>query len=108
MPTIAVTLGAAGCAACHQGRTELCAAHSVDAIVDTTGASDAFTAALALGVCSGLPLYQATQRALAAAAHAITMPGGYESMPSAQDLDRALAASSEQADPIHRADRTAD
>ncbi|MFI6954889.1 PfkB family carbohydrate kinase [Nocardia sp. NPDC050408] len=101
VPTIVVTLGAAGCAVHHQGRTELFEAHSAS-VVDTTGASDAFTAALAMGVVAGLPVSRAVQIGLSAAAHAVAHSGGHESMPHAHDLDLSLmGASSEEGVPTN-------
>ncbi|WP_280454569.1 carbohydrate kinase family protein, partial [Nocardia brasiliensis] len=107
VPTIAVTLGAAGCVVHHRGSTEVFAAHGVEAVVDTTGASDAFTAAFALGVFAQLPIALATQRALAAAAHTITRPGGHESMPYPDQLELRLANLAEQVDAEGRAVRWA-
>ncbi|MFI6368145.1 PfkB family carbohydrate kinase [Nocardia sp. NPDC050630] len=86
VPIIVVTLGAAGCAVRHQGRTRMYEAHSTS-VVDTTGASDAFTAALAMGVLAGLPVDHVVEIALSAAAHAVAHSGGHESMPYAHDLD---------------------
>ena len=50
--------------------------------VDTTGASDAFTAVCAANLVAGVPLADAIHAAQAAAAVAIGRLGGHESMPS--------------------------
>ncbi|NKY89644.1 PfkB family carbohydrate kinase [Nocardia veterana] len=89
VPTIIVTLGAAGCVVHHQGRTELFRAHPTR-VVDTTGASDAFTAALAMGLNAGLPVDHAVRIGLSAAAHTVAQIGGSESMPYVHQVDLAL------------------
>lgn len=53
---VAVTKGAAGCRLFAEGRHVVHPGFSVREIVDTVGAGDAFTAALVLGMCQGLPL----------------------------------------------------
>lgn len=60
------------------------AAFEVD-VVDTIGAGDAFTAALAVALASGQPLAEAARLAVAAAAVAVTGPG-------ARGADLSLAA----------------
>nr|WP_280274327.1 PfkB family carbohydrate kinase [Nocardia wallacei] len=87
VPTIVVTLGAAGCAVWHDGHTQLYPAHPVDAVVETIGASDSFTATLAVRLESGDSIDAAIRAALSAAAHTIARPGGLTSMPFAADLD---------------------
>lgn len=89
VPTIIVTLGAAGCVVHHQGRTELFRAHPTR-VVDTTGASDAFTAALAMGLNAGLPVDHAVRIGLSASAHTVAQLGGSESMPYVHQVDLAL------------------
>jgi ribokinase len=51
-------------------------------VVDTTGASDAFTATFAAHLTAGTPDADAIHAAQSAAAWAIRQPGGHESMPS--------------------------
>jgi ribokinase len=55
--------------------------------VDTTGASDAFTAVFAAHITAGVPQDDAIQAAQSAAAWAIRYSGGYESMPSPVEPD---------------------
>lgn len=81
--TVVATLGSAGCAVHGAGVTHHYPAHVATQIVDTTGASDAFTAALAKGVTDGVAGPDAIQSALAAAAATIARSGGYTSMPLA-------------------------
>ncbi|MFJ1454785.1 PfkB family carbohydrate kinase [Nocardia sp. N2S4-5] len=89
IPVIVVTLGAAGCAVHHDERTEVFPAHPTR-VVDATGASDAFTAALAMGMAAGLPVRRAVQLGLSVAAQTVARSGGAESMPYARDLSGAL------------------
>jgi len=77
---VVVTLGAAGCAAHTAGTTRHYPAPQAEA-VDTTGASDAFTATLAALITAGTPEDKAIPAAHTAAAWAIGHPGGYMSMP---------------------------
>ncbi|MBC7287095.1 MAG: ribokinase [Armatimonadetes bacterium] len=60
--------------------------------VDTTGAGDAFTAALAISLAEGRPLQDAARFACAAGALACTVFGAAPSMPSREAVERMLAA----------------
>ena len=85
IPSVIVTLGAAGCVI-HAGG----AAHRYPApealAVDTTGASDAFTATFAVYLTAGVSEAEAIEGAQNAAAWAIGHPGGRKAMPSAGSL----------------------
>jgi ribokinase len=80
VPTVAVTLGEAGCVlhAAHESRHH--PAHQVVA-VDTTGAGDAFTAAFAACLASGVSEAEAVDTAQSAAAWAVQRAGGHAAMP---------------------------
>ena len=80
VPLVIVTLGDSGCAVHSHGVTRRYSAQQT-APVDTTGASDAFTAALAASLVQGRPEMAAIEAATAAAAFSIGRHGGYESMP---------------------------
>jgi ribokinase len=80
VPLVIVTLGESGCAVDSHGVTRRYSAQKT-APVDTTGASDAFTAALAASLVLGTPEMAAIEEATAAAAFSIGRHGGYESMP---------------------------
>lgn len=85
---IATTLGARG-AVLTQGRLEIARAAPPRILaVDTTGAGDAFTAALALLLAAGRAPAGALEAACAAGAIATTIPGAQPAMPS----EAALAA----------------
>ncbi len=78
--TVAVTLGASGCVVHAGGVSHPYPAHET-AVVDATGASDAFTATLAAHLTAGAAVPEAVDAAQRAAALAISSAGGYESMP---------------------------
>jgi ribokinase len=77
---VVVTLGADGCVMYGTDGQRHYPAHSV-VPVDTTGASDAFTATLAAFLTAGAAAPDAVDAAQRAAAAAISRTGGYESMP---------------------------
>jgi ribokinase len=81
VPTIAVTLGAAGCALHAAGQSRHYRAHQVIA-VDTTGAGDAFAATFAAHLTAGASGSDAVQQAQSAAAQAVQRAGGHASMPT--------------------------
>ena len=62
----------------------------VDAI-DSVGAGDALNGALAAGLAAGLDLAEAARRAVVAASLAVTRAGAREGMPTAGELEVALA-----------------
>ena len=86
VPTVVVTLGGAGCVAHSAGTSRNYPAHRVTEVIDATGASDAFAAALALELTGGGSESDAIHSAQSAAAFAIKRAGGHESMPFAADL----------------------
>lgn len=84
--SVVVTLGARGALVLtrEDGVAEI-AAPAVTA-VDTTGAGDAFTGALAVGLASGSGLAEAATFAARVAAISVTRPGAAPSYPSAAEL----------------------
>ncbi|PSL37871.1 ribokinase [Labedella gwakjiensis] len=58
----------------------------VETVVDTTGAGDSYTAALAVALAEGSTLPDAARFAAAAGAHAVTIAGVIPSLPSRSDL----------------------
>lgn len=79
--TIAVTLGAAGCALHAAGESRHYPAHQV-VPVDTTGAGDAFMAIFAAHLTAGASGPDAVEAAQSAAAWAVQRAGGHGSMPT--------------------------
>lgn len=83
--SVVVTLGADGAAVCVQGKAEHVAAEAVT-VVDSTGAGDAFTGALATSLAEGSSLVAAARRGVLAGTYAVQRPGAQASYPSAADL----------------------
>jgi len=74
---IVVTLGAAGSVAFRHGDTWTRPAAPVTAVVDTTGAGDAYAAAFLAAYCGGTDVGEAMQAASRAAALVVGRPGSY-------------------------------
>ncbi|TWV42715.1 ribokinase [Streptomyces misionensis] len=86
--SVVVTLGAEGALVYDGSGATRVASVKVDA-VDTTGAGDAFTAALAWRLGTGASLAEAAGYAARVGAAAVTKPGAQESYPTAEEV-RAL------------------
>ena len=81
-----VTLGAEGALVASPDGTARVSSVKVDA-VDTTGAGDAFTAALAFRLGAGASLAEAAAYAARVGAAAVTREGAQESFPTAEEVD---------------------
>jgi ribokinase len=81
VPTVAVTLGASGCALHASGQSRHYPPHQAVA-VDTTGAGDAFTATFAAYLSAGASEPEAVDAAQAAAARSVQHAGGHDPMPA--------------------------
>jgi ribokinase len=86
---VLVTLGADGALLLHEGVVERLPAPRVD-VVDTTGAGDALTGALAAELAAGRPLRDAARFALTAAALSTRAPGARAGMPRRDEVLAAL------------------
>ncbi|MCL9793852.1 carbohydrate kinase family protein [Frankia sp. AgKG'84/4] len=95
VPTVCVTLAGRGCVLRTGGRTSRCPA-PVASVVDTTAASDAFTAVLAARLVAGWPPAEAVRLAQRAAALVVGRPGGYEALPTADELAATVGARTDQ------------
>ncbi|MEU1703994.1 ribokinase [Streptomyces sp. NPDC005706] len=84
--SVVVTLGAAGALVCDSSGVTRVPSVRVDA-VDTTGAGDAFTAALAWKLGSGAALPDAAAYAALVGAAAVTRRGAQESYPTAAEAE---------------------
>ncbi|MGW4482576.1 ribokinase [Amycolatopsis sp. NPDC004368] len=80
-----VTLGSRGAVVITTEGTVSVSSPAVEA-VDTTGAGDAFSGALAASLASGASLADAAHRAAAVAAFSVTRPGAQPSYPTAAEL----------------------
>ncbi len=90
--TVVVTMGAGGAQVVSRDQTDLLPTFKVD-VVDTTGAGDAFNAALAVGLAEGKSLMDAARFANATAALCVTKAGAAGSAPYRAEVDALLAAS---------------
>ncbi|MDX3527255.1 ribokinase [Streptomyces sp. ID05-39B] len=84
--SVVVTLGSQGALVASAEGVERVAAVKVDA-VDTTGAGDSFTAALAWKLGAGSPLAEAAAYAARVGAVAVTRRGAQESFPTAAEVE---------------------
>lgn len=91
VPTVIVTLGAAGALWCEGGQTGLVAGFAVTA-VDTTAAGDAFVGAFAVAYGDGQEVAAAVRFANAAGALAATKTGAQPSLPRRDVIDAWLEA----------------
>ena len=87
---VAVTSGAEGAVLLRDGREVARAAPPPVTAVDGTGAGDAFTAALLVGLVEGRDDADALRRACAAGALAASRPGAQPSLPSAAEVEEVL------------------
>lgn len=88
--TVIVTLGSMG-ALLHDARgSVLVPACAVDAVVDTTGAGDAFAGGFAVALAEGRPPVDAVRFACATAALSVTRPGTAAAMPARAEIERLL------------------
>lgn len=62
----------------------------VDVVVDTTGAGDSFTAALAVAIAEGRPIVEAARFAALAGAHAVGIAGVVPALPTRLQLEHPI------------------
>jgi ribokinase len=89
---VAVTAGAEGAVLLDGGREVARAAPPAVTAVDGTGAGDAFTGALVVGLLAGLDRSTALRRACAAGAAAASRPGAQPALPGPADVDALVSA----------------
>jgi ribokinase len=90
VPTVILTLGAAGVVWCHDKTTHRLPSFAVEA-VDTTAAGDGFVGALAVAYDGPESLIEAVRFASATGALAVTQAGAQPSLPSRAAIDAFLA-----------------
>lgn len=86
-----ITLGAQGALLHGHGRSELVPAVPAGAVVETTGAGDAFNGGFASGLARGLDPVAAVRLGCAVAGISVTRAGTAPSMPTAAEVDALLA-----------------
>ncbi len=87
--TVVVTLGERGALIVTAATDELIPAYAVK-VIDTTGAGDAFNAALAVALAEGREMPDAVRFANAAASLAVTKRGTAAAMPNREEVDTFL------------------
>lgn len=83
---VVMTRGSEGAVVVENGRLDRIPAHPPRAVVDTTGAGDSFTAALAVALVEGARLVDAARWASRAGAHAVSIPEVIPALPRRSDL----------------------
>jgi ribokinase len=83
---VVLTLGAEGALLGRAGRPDLQVPASAVNVVDTTGAGDAFCAALAVALAEGADLEAAVRLAVRAGSHAVTIEEAVPALPRRVDL----------------------
>jgi len=84
---VVITLGGDGCLVVDGSGATAIPPHRVE-VVDTVGAGDAFSGALAAALAEGQPLVEAARWATAAGAIAVTRPGAQGALPTRDAIDR--------------------
>jgi ribokinase len=95
--TAIVTCGGAGAVVADRQRTERVPAVTPDAVIDTTGAGDSFTAALAVALTEGASAVDAARFAAAAAAFTVGIPEVIPALPRRDDVEQMLTRAREEA-----------
>ncbi|HEX4039492.1 MAG TPA: ribokinase [Acidobacteriaceae bacterium] len=85
---VVITLGARGAFALSADVAESVEAFRAGAVLDTTGAGDAFNGGFAIGLAEGMGLVEATRFGCAAAGISVTRQGTATSMPAREEVDR--------------------
>ncbi len=83
---VVVTLDSDGCLLVDETTEKVIKLHSIDPVVDTTGAGDAFCGGFLFAVLNGLTPVDACLVGSAAAAHTIARYGAHESPPTRKDI----------------------
>lgn len=83
---VVLTLGDQGAVICDSGIPINVPAVKAATVIDTTGAGDSFTSALAVALANGLSLLESARVAAAAGAHTVAGPGVVTALPRLADL----------------------
>ena len=90
---VIITLGAQGALVKNAQLTEHVPAVDAGPVVETTGAGDAFTGGLAIGISEGLDIVAATRLGCATAGISVTRHGTAPAMPTRAEVDALLRRS---------------
>lgn len=89
--TVVLTLGGDGVLVCDDDGVRSVPAVPAPLVVDTTGAGDAFTAALSVALAEGMPTDEAVGFAAAAGAHAVSVAEVIPGLARRSDIERLLS-----------------
>ena len=89
-PVVCIKLDGGGCLLRHRGRSWRVGSHPAGRVVDSTGAGDAFTGALAVALFEGQNVPQAAAFAVAASDLAVSAYGSQPAYPSRERLQQQL------------------
>jgi ribokinase len=95
VPTIILTLGARGALLAQDGQFTRYPAFSVDQVLDTTAAGDAFLGGLSAALAGGSSIAAAVPWGNAAGALAVTRAGAQPSLPTKEEVQKLLSLASE-------------
>ncbi len=87
---VVITLGARGALIRNASITRHVPAFDAGPVVETTGAGDAFNGAMAVGLCEGLDVVEATRLGCAAAGISVTRYGTAPAMPTRPEVNALL------------------
>lgn len=88
LPTAMIKMGARGVLACQQGELTHCPAYSIPAVVDTTGAGDAFNGGFIYGILKGYSLAEALRCGTICGSLSTTALTGTAAVPTGDELER--------------------
>lgn len=89
---IIMTLGAQGCLVDDGESITALPAFIASKVVDTTGAGDSFTSALAVAVAEGRDFHECVKFAAASGAHSVGIAGVIDSLPTREEINKCLAS----------------
>jgi ribokinase len=88
--TVVITRGQAGSLFDNGNGAQTASPIAAPKVIDTTGAGDSFTAALAVAISEGREFRDAVQFASAAGSHAVTVEGVIDSLPTRTDIENLI------------------
>ncbi|GDX24271.1 ribokinase [Actinomycetes bacterium] len=88
---IVMTLGSQGCLVDDGINMISVPSFKVKKVIDTTGAGDSFTSALAVALAEGREFHQSVKFAAASGAHSVAIAGVIDSLPKREEIDKWLA-----------------
>ena len=93
--SVIVTLGSKGSLICDGTGSRMIPSRKVNA-VDTTAAGDTYCGALCVALSEGRDIVAAAGFATAASAIAVTRPGAQESIPTRDEVDKAMESADDR------------